>query len=246
MAGNELSARESLHWFEWLGLVRCPLLLGIGACALAAPCLLYVDLPLHRTTSVAVLVVSVTAPCILLGLLLARSVSLAGAIAGTLREREQQLAATRKLLGRGPGGAARSRPPSGSGAGAEPPERTAARDASEREQDALGRAAREMSAPLHIVQAHLALLTEAFGDILPVLDQHAAARRDLRIARLDYPFFRAQVPVLMRDMGNAVVQLRAVLRDATSPAPRPMPAVSGRSPTRADLETRAAPDEQQI
>jgi signal transduction histidine kinase len=73
--------------------------------------------------------------------------------------------------------------------------------------------AHEINNPIQFIYGNMGILAEAFSDALPLLDAHGAARPDLRIARLDYPFFRAQVPVLLADMANGAARIGAIVRD---------------------------------
>jgi signal transduction histidine kinase len=73
--------------------------------------------------------------------------------------------------------------------------------------------AHEINNPIQFIYGNMGILSEAFSDVLPVIDSHAAARPDLRIARLDYPFFRSHLPVLLTDMGNGAARIAALVRD---------------------------------
>jgi signal transduction histidine kinase len=73
--------------------------------------------------------------------------------------------------------------------------------------------AHEINNPIQFIYGNMAILAEAFSDALPVLDAHSAARPDLRIARLDYPFFRKQVPILLTDMANGAARIGSIVRD---------------------------------
>ncbi len=73
--------------------------------------------------------------------------------------------------------------------------------------------AHEINNPVQFIYGNMAILAEAFSDVLPLLDEHSATRPDLRIARLDYPFFRKQVPILLGDMANGAARIGAIVRD---------------------------------
>ena len=73
--------------------------------------------------------------------------------------------------------------------------------------------AHEINNPIQFIYGNMAILAEAFSDALPLLDQQSAARPDLRIARLEYPFFRKQVPILLTDMANGAARIGAIVRD---------------------------------
>jgi polar amino acid transport system substrate-binding protein len=57
------------------------------------------------------------------------------------------------------------------------------------------------------------ILREAIRDILPVLDEKEEKDRGLKIARLPYPFFREQVPVLLKDMADGAGRIGNIVRD---------------------------------
>jgi signal transduction histidine kinase len=73
--------------------------------------------------------------------------------------------------------------------------------------------AHEINNPIQFIHGNMAVLAEAFTDLLPILDQQVAARPDLRVARLDYPFFRRQVPVLLQDMADGAARIGAIVSD---------------------------------
>jgi signal transduction histidine kinase len=73
--------------------------------------------------------------------------------------------------------------------------------------------AHEINNPVQFIHSNMAVVSEALGEILPVLDTHSAQQPGLRIARLDYPFFRKQLPVLLRDMSDGAARIGAIVRD---------------------------------
>jgi signal transduction histidine kinase len=73
--------------------------------------------------------------------------------------------------------------------------------------------AHEINNPIQFIHANMAVLSEALGDLLPVLDAQGAALPGLRIARLDYPFFRQQLPTLLGDMSDGAARIAAIVRD---------------------------------
>lgn len=73
--------------------------------------------------------------------------------------------------------------------------------------------AHEINNPIQFIHGNMAIFTEAFSDTLPVLDEASKARPGLRIARLDYPYYRQQVPVLLKDMADGASRIRAIVRD---------------------------------
>jgi signal transduction histidine kinase len=73
--------------------------------------------------------------------------------------------------------------------------------------------AHEINNPIQFIYGNMTILSEAFSDALPVIDAHAATRPGLRIARLDYDFFRDHLPVLLTDMANGAARIAALVRD---------------------------------
>ena len=73
--------------------------------------------------------------------------------------------------------------------------------------------AHEINNPIQFIYGNMAILAEAFSDAMPLLDAQSATHPDLRIARLDYPFFRKQVPILLADMANGAARIGAIVRD---------------------------------
>ncbi len=73
--------------------------------------------------------------------------------------------------------------------------------------------AHEINNPIQFIYGNMGVLAEAFSDVLPLLDERSETRPDLRIARLDYPFFRKQVPILLKDMADGAARIGAIVRD---------------------------------
>jgi signal transduction histidine kinase len=73
--------------------------------------------------------------------------------------------------------------------------------------------AHEINNPIQFIHGNMTLLTEAFGDVLPVLDAEAERRPGLRLARLDYAFFRKQLPVLLHDMADGADRIGTIVRE---------------------------------
>ncbi len=76
--------------------------------------------------------------------------------------------------------------------------------------------AHEINNPIQFIDGNMSFLSEAFSDTLPILDAHAAAHPGLRLARLDYPFFRKQVPVLLQDMADGAERIGDIVRELRS------------------------------
>jgi len=73
--------------------------------------------------------------------------------------------------------------------------------------------AHEINNPIQFIHGNMGLLSEAFTDALPILDAEAGRRPDLRLARLDYPFFRRQLPVLLQDLRDGADRIGIIVRE---------------------------------
>jgi signal transduction histidine kinase len=73
--------------------------------------------------------------------------------------------------------------------------------------------AHEINNPIQFIHGNMHILSETFSDVLPLLDEQVVRQPDLRIARLDYAFFRQQVPQLLRDMADGAARIGAIVRD---------------------------------
>lgn len=139
---------------------------------------------------------------------LASTISIASSLANTLRLREHQLVVTQKALIKKSEDLER--------ANAMLTERQRQLVLTEK-QASLGQLvsgiAHEINNPIQFIYGNMAILSEAFSDVLPLLDVHSATRPDLRIARLDYAYFRKQTPVLLTDMANGAARIAAIVRD---------------------------------
>jgi signal transduction histidine kinase len=76
--------------------------------------------------------------------------------------------------------------------------------------------AHEINNPIQFIHGNMSFLAEAFADALPVLDEESARRPELRLARLDYAFFRKQVPVLLQDMADGTERIGEIVRELRS------------------------------
>ena len=139
---------------------------------------------------------------------LASTISIASSLANTLRLREHQLVATQKALIK--------RSEDLQQANATLTERQRQLVLTEK-QASLGQlvagVAHEINNPIQFIYGNMAILSEAFSDVLPLLDEHCATRPALRIARLDYAYFRKQTPILLTDMANGAARIAAIVRD---------------------------------
>lgn len=214
------SARESLHWLDWFVRVRRALLVGACCSAAGGAALVYVGLRMHGIVTAAALLFSLAAPCLVLVAMLLKALAVASAMAHALHQREHQLAsARRELTRRGEHHEGGDVTPAPDGRGEQGPE-------------ALGSIARDLREPLQLIESNVAVLSEAFGDILPVLDQHEAAGPHIRVARLEYPFFRERVPVILRDLASGTARIAGLTRALAAPA-RHVPRTESATPASA-------------
>jgi signal transduction histidine kinase len=203
MAAAAFSARESLHWLDWFVRVRTELLAGICCSVACGAALLCLDLRTRGTATAIALVLSLVAPYVVLLVAVLKALTIASSMAYLLRQREQQLTASRRELAR------RNEQRDG-------PAAVGAVGANGAPAEALAAIAHDLREPLQLIESNVAVLSEAFGDILPVLDQHEASGPHIRVARLDYPFFRNQVPIILQDLAAGTTRISGLLRDVAT------------------------------
>jgi len=76
--------------------------------------------------------------------------------------------------------------------------------------------AHEINNPNTFIRGNINIISEAFRDILPILDHMYEADKELKIARLKYPVFKENIPILIEDMvegANRVKKIVDGLRD---------------------------------
>jgi len=76
--------------------------------------------------------------------------------------------------------------------------------------------AHEINNPIQFLHGNMSLLTEAFADVVPLLDAEAERRPELKVARLEYRFFRKQLPVLLQDMTDGAERIGTIVRELRS------------------------------
>lgn len=69
----------------------------------------------------------------------------------------------------------------------------------------------EINNPNQFIRGNIRIFQQAMDDILPILDAHAAANPDLKIARLKYDFFRSHVGILINDMANGSERIKRIV-----------------------------------
>jgi signal transduction histidine kinase len=73
--------------------------------------------------------------------------------------------------------------------------------------------AHEINNPNTFIRGNISLVAEAFGDILPRLDEIASRTPGLRIARLPYSEFRGQILLLVADMAHGADRIMTIVND---------------------------------
>ncbi len=73
--------------------------------------------------------------------------------------------------------------------------------------------AHEINNPNTFILGNLKIISEAFNDILPILDNYYAENKDKKIARLGYDVFRENFPVLLNDMIDGANRTKKIVMD---------------------------------
>lgn len=71
----------------------------------------------------------------------------------------------------------------------------------------------EINNPNQFIRGNVKIIQQAFDDMLPIIDEHAAANPDLKIARLKYDFFRSHIMTLIDDMANGSERIKRIVED---------------------------------
>ncbi len=71
----------------------------------------------------------------------------------------------------------------------------------------------EINNPNQFIRGNVKIIQQAFEDMLPIIDDHAAAHPDLKIARLKYDFFRSHIMTLIDDMANGSERIKRIVED---------------------------------
>jgi signal transduction histidine kinase len=73
--------------------------------------------------------------------------------------------------------------------------------------------AHEINNPNTFILGNLKIIEEAFEDIFPILDKKFEDNPDLKIARLNYQMFRANISILVKDMLNGANRTKKIVED---------------------------------
>jgi signal transduction histidine kinase len=71
--------------------------------------------------------------------------------------------------------------------------------------------AHEINNPNTFIRGNIKILSEAFENILPILDDQYEKNKDLKIARLNYQVFRESIPVLLDDMMGGANRIKKIV-----------------------------------
>jgi signal transduction histidine kinase len=74
----------------------------------------------------------------------------------------------------------------------------------------------EINNPNQFIRGNISIIRQAMEDILPILDEYAQNKSELKIARLKYPFFRDNVMTLVDDMCNGSERIKRIVKDLKS------------------------------
>ncbi len=69
----------------------------------------------------------------------------------------------------------------------------------------------EINNPNQFIRGNIKILKQALDDILPIVDDYYSSHPDLKIARLDYNFFREHVMVLVDDMSHGSERIKGIV-----------------------------------
>ncbi len=69
----------------------------------------------------------------------------------------------------------------------------------------------EINNPNQFIRGNIKILKQALEDILPIVDDHYRSHPELKIARLDYTFFREHVMVLVDDMSHGSERIKGIV-----------------------------------
>ena len=71
--------------------------------------------------------------------------------------------------------------------------------------------AHEINNPNTFIRGNIHIIQEAMNDIFPILDKHAKAHPEFKIARLNYDIFRKHIPVLIDDMVGGSDRIKGIV-----------------------------------
>ncbi len=69
----------------------------------------------------------------------------------------------------------------------------------------------EINNPNQFIRGNIKIIRQALEDILPIVDDYAAAHPDLKVAKLRYDFFRSNILTLVDDMAHGSERIRGIV-----------------------------------
>lgn len=69
----------------------------------------------------------------------------------------------------------------------------------------------EINNPNQFIRGNVRIIQQALEDILPIIDEYAREHADLKIARLNYEFFRQHIMTLVEDMAHGSERIKAIV-----------------------------------
>jgi signal transduction histidine kinase len=69
----------------------------------------------------------------------------------------------------------------------------------------------EINNPNQFIRGNIKIINQALEDMLPIMDDHFGRHPDLKIARLNYDFFRKHIMTLMSDMSHGSERIKAIV-----------------------------------
>ncbi len=69
----------------------------------------------------------------------------------------------------------------------------------------------EINNPNQFIRGNIKIMRQALEDMLPIVDAHAAANPDFRVARLPYTFFRDHIMTLVQDMAHGSERIKGIV-----------------------------------
>ncbi len=70
----------------------------------------------------------------------------------------------------------------------------------------------EINNPNQFIRGNIKIVKQAFDDIIPILDEYYESHPDLKIARLNYKFFRDHVMMLVDDMAHGSERIKTIVK----------------------------------
>lgn len=69
----------------------------------------------------------------------------------------------------------------------------------------------EINNPNQFIRGNIKILKQAIEDMLPIVDDYQKSHEDLKIARLNYDFFREHIMMLVNDMAHGSERIKAIV-----------------------------------